>query len=159
MISVFVAFTVIAIVAVNMPDSVLRRDLHRVTDPFVQATGLDQNWAIFSEPRMLSAYVEAHVEFADGGSRVVQMPDSRGIGSLRTYRWQKYEEIIRPDSGRAYWGNYARYVAAQARTRDREPVRVTLVRRYAETRPPGPGPEHDPWGESTYFTYDVQAEP
>jgi hypothetical protein len=158
-ISVFLGFTVLAILVVNMPSSVLRSDLARVTDPFVQATGLDQNWAIFAQPRDLSAYVEARVEFADGSSRVIPIPASGGIGDLVDYRWQKYEEMIRPDSGRPYWADYARYVAAQARTRERVPVRVDLMRRYAATRPPGPGPVRDPWAESTFFVSDLRAEP
>jgi hypothetical protein len=158
-ISVFLGFTVLAILVVNMPSSVLKSDLARVTDPFVQATGLDQNWAIFSQPRDVSAYVEARVDFADGSSRVVPIPASGGLGNLVDYRWQKYEEMIRPDSGRPYWADYARYVAAQVRTREHVPVRVDLVRRYAATRPPGPGPVRDPWAESTFFVYDLRAEP
>jgi hypothetical protein len=156
LISVFLAFTIGAILVVNLPDSELRADLQRVTDPYVQATGLDQNWAIFSHPRTISAYVDARVDFADGTTRVVPIPASHGLGTIVRYRWQKYEEIIRPDTGRPFWADYARFVAATSRGPGRVPVRVTLLRRYAQTRPPGPGPERGPWSESSFFIYDVQ---
>ncbi len=87
------------------------------------------------------------------------MPASHGLATIEKYRWQKYEEVIRPDDGRAYWVDYARYVAGRARAPGRVPVRVTLVRRFAATRPPGPGPQQDPWGASTFFVYDVPPQP
>ena len=155
MLSVFVAFTVAAILVVNMPDSVLRSDAGRVTDPFVQATGLDQNWGIFAAPRMLSAYVDGRIDFADGTSVVVPISTGHGLRAVVDYRWQKFEEQVRVDDGRPLWGDYARYLAHEARTANRVPVRVSLVRRFAETRPPGPGPQRDPWGTSTFFVYDV----
>jgi hypothetical protein len=154
-ISVLVAFTVAAILVVNLPGSALRSDAGRVTDPFVQATGLDQNWGIFSTPRTVSAYVDGRVDFADGSSVVIPITTAHGLGAFVDYRWQKYEELIRVDDGRPLWGDYARYLAREAGTAGHVPVRVSLVRRFSATRPPGPGPERDPWQSYTYFVYDV----
>jgi hypothetical protein len=154
-ISVFVAFAVVAILVVNMPASALRSDAGRLTDPFVQATGLDQNWGIFASPRTLSAYVNGRIDFADGSSAVVPISTRHGLGAFVDYRWQKYEELIRVDDGKSLWADYARYLARESRTGGRVPVRVSLVRRFADTRPPGPGPERDPWQTYTFFVYTV----
>jgi hypothetical protein len=154
-ISLFVAFTVVAIVVVNMPSSVLKTDAGRITDPFVQAVGLDQNWAIFSAPRSISAYVDGRVDFADGSSVVIPISTDHGFGAFVDYRWQKYEELIRGDDGKPLWAAYAHYLAQEARTASRVPVRVSLMRRFSETRPPGPGPLRGPWRTFTFFVYTV----
>jgi hypothetical protein len=154
-ISVFVAFTVVAILVVNMPSSVLRSDAGRLTDPFVQAAGLDQNWGIFAAPRTLSAYVNGRVDFDDGSSVVVPISTGHGLGAFVDYRWQKYEELIRVDDGKWLWAGYARYLANETRAGGRVPVRVSLMRRFSETRPPGPGPVRGPWRTFTFFVYTV----
>jgi hypothetical protein len=154
-ISVLVAFTVMAILVVNMPSSVLRSDAGRLTDPFVRATGLDQNWGIFSDPRTLSAYVNGRVDFADGSSVVVPISTAHGLGAFVDYRWQKYEELIRVDDGKWLWADYSRYLANKTRAGGRVPVRVSLMRRFSETRPPGPGPVRGPWRTFTFFVYAV----
>jgi hypothetical protein len=155
LISVVVVLAVGGILVVNMPASQLRHDLGQVAFPVVNVFGLDQNWGIFSQPRTLSAYVYADVDYADGSSSVVALPSGRGITAYVDYRWQKYEEQIRPDDGQPHWEDYARYVADQARTDGREPVRVSLVRRFADTNPPGPGPERAPWQEFTFYVLTV----
>jgi hypothetical protein len=159
LISVFAAFTVAAILVVNAPVSALRSDAGRVTDPFVQATGLDQNWGIFASPRTLSAYVDGRVDFADGSSVVIPISTGHGLRAAVDYRWQKYEEQVRLDDGRALWGDYARFLARESRAAGRVPVRVSLVRRFAQTLPPGAGPERGPWSSDTYFVYNVASTP
>jgi hypothetical protein len=157
LISLLVLAIVGAILVVNLPDSQLKRDLWKPTQPFVNATGLDQNWGIFSQPRTTSAYVDAHVDFADGSSLVVGIPSSPGLSAYADYRWQKYEEVVRPDDGKAYWKDYAEYIAKQARKPGLEPVQVSLVRKFSETRPPGPGPQRDPWQSFTFYVLDLKA--
>ena len=56
--SVGVVFVLITIVVINMPDSHLRRDASKVTAPFADAVGLQQDWGIFSQPRTIAAYVD-----------------------------------------------------------------------------------------------------
>jgi hypothetical protein len=143
--------TLLSIVVVNLPASQLKQDLGRLTTPYVQATGLDQNWAVFSAPRTLSAYVYGVVEFADGSTTTVGIDTRSGLGSYVDYRWQKYEEVIRPDDGAAFWPAYARYLARQASDDGREPVQVSLVRRWSDSNPPGPGPARGPWQQHTYY--------
>jgi hypothetical protein len=155
LLSLIVIFVLFAIVVVNMPDSQLRRDAGRVTQPFVDATGLDQDWGIFSQPRTLAAYVDGRIEYADGSTSVIGIGTSNGLGAYADYRWQKYEEIIRPNSGEQYWHDYAVYLARKAGTSARKVVRVTLSRRYALTLPPGPGPAHGPWQQYTMYVLNV----
>jgi hypothetical protein len=156
-ISVVVAVALVGVIVVNMPDSQIRADLSRYTLPVVNATGLNQNWGIFSNPRTLSAYVDGRIDFADGSSSQVPISTSDWFGAYASYRWQKYEEVIRLDSGSIYWHDYAQYLATNARKHGRHPIRVTIIRVFAQTLPPGPGPSHGPWQESTMYVLNVGA--
>lgn len=154
-ISIGVVVALFAIVVVNMPASRLRENLSKYTLPIVNAAGLNQDWSIFSQPRTLAAYVNARIDFADGSSTVRSISTDHWFNAYVDYRWQKYEEIIRPDGGRPYWHDYAEYVAAQARRNGHTPIRVTLLRRFAHTNPPGPGPAHAPWQEVSMYVLDL----
>jgi hypothetical protein len=151
LVNLLLVATMLSIIVVNLPASQLRQDLARLTSPFTDATGLDQNWAVFSAPRTLSAYVYGVVEFADGSTTTVGIDTRSGLGAYVDYRWQKYEEVIRPDDGAPFWEGYARYLARQTDDGGRDPVRVSLVRRWSESNPPGPGPARGPWQEHTYY--------
>lgn len=151
-ISAFMVFVLAAIVVVNMPDSALKRGVGKVTNPFVNAAGLDQDWTVFSDPPTLSAYVEGRIEFRDGRSETVRIPSREGLGAYVDYRGQKFEERVRLDANQHLWQPYAVHLARQARARGLDPVRVTLVRRWAETLPPGDGPDRGEWQEYDFYT-------
>jgi hypothetical protein len=151
LVNVILVATLLSIIVGNVPASLLKDDLSRLTRPYADVTGLGQNWAVFSNPRTLSAYVYGVVEFADGSTTTVGIDTTSGLGAYVDYRWQKYEEIIRRDDGAAFWPAYARYVAREASGDGREPVRVSLLRRWSETNPPGPGPARRPWKENTFY--------
>lgn len=153
-ISLAVIVILVSVVVVNMPTSSLRRDVGQYTLPITNATGLNQDWSIFSNPRTISTYVDARIDFADGSSRVQTISIGQWLSAYADYRWQKYEETLRPNSGRKYWRGYAEYVAAQARRPGREPVRVTLIQRSSPTLPPGPGPARGPWTVKTLYVLD-----
>jgi hypothetical protein len=155
LISIGVVVALAAIMVVNMPNSQLRQDLSKYTLPVANATGLNQDWGIFSQPRTIAAYVDGQIDFADGSSSIVRISTSNGLGAYTDYRWQKYEEIIRPASGQPYWHDYAEYLAGNARQHGRLPVRVTLIRRFAQSLPPGPGPAHGPWQEVTMYVLNL----
>jgi hypothetical protein len=157
--SAALVFVVTAIVVGNMPDSALKSTLDVVADPFRQFTGLFQDWSVYAPPREVSAYVEARVENTDGSSEVYSIPDRRGITAFADYRWQKYMEQIRLDTGRQFWPAFAQFIARRARADGRNPARVTLVRRWSQTLPPGPGPERMPWQESTFYVTDLGVSP
>lgn len=155
LISVGVTVTLLALLVVIMPASHLRDVLIEPAARFVRATGLDQDWAVFAPPRDFSLDVEARVDDADGTRTVLRSPNRPGPASAIDYRWHKYEERLRLDDRAELWAPYARWVAAQARAAGRDPVRVTLVRRWAETFPPGPGPQREPWHEYAFFVLEV----
>lgn len=154
-ISVGVVVLLIGIVVVNMPPSLLRRDAGRLTFPVTNAAGLGQDWSIFSQPRTISAYVDARIDFADGSSTVRGISTGHWLNAYVDYRWQKYEETIRTDAGSPFWRDYASYVASRERTPGHEPVRVTLYRRFAQTLPPGSPYAQGPWQQSTMYVLDV----
>src|SRR5690349_15300070 len=101
--SVALAFVVAAMLAGNLPESALRSAAGTLTDPFLTAAGLYQGWDVFSNPRTLSAYVQARVDYSDGTSSTIEIPNAGGLAAVSDYRWQKYMEVIRPDEGREYW--------------------------------------------------------
>jgi hypothetical protein len=155
-ISIGLLVTVGAIVIGNLPDSGLKATLGAATQPILNASGLQQQWGVFAEPRTVSAYVDARLDFADGSAATYPIPDSPGSAAYVDYRWQKYEEMIRPDDGKSLWASYADYLANQARAQGRDPVRVTLIRRWADTLPPGPGPERGPWQQAVMAAFPME---
>ena len=124
-------------------------------EPGKTASGLDQNWGVFSDVRTVSVWVEGRVQDADGSTTVIPIPSRKGISAMSDYRWQKYEEQVRLDDNRKLWVPYATWLAEQARAQGRNPVRVSLVRRFADTLPPGPGPERDPYQSFTFFEFPL----
>jgi hypothetical protein len=155
--SIALIFTVGAILVANAPDSGLKAALSDCTQPFLNATGLSQEWGVFSAPRTFSAYVEGVIDDSDGTFSVYRIPSRRGLGAFVDYRWQKYEESIRRKDGKWLWAAYAQYLANRARADGRDPVRVTLIQRWADTLPPGRGPEHGPWQEWVMGIFPVGA--
>jgi hypothetical protein len=152
LVSLLVIVILVAVVVLNMPGSRLKTAvLDHGGSAFLRATGLDQNWGVFSDPRRVSVYVEGHVRYADGTSSVEPIPHGPWLSALADYRWHKYSEQLRLDDSSRLWEPYARLLAERARKAGREPVQVTLVRRFSNTLPPGPGPEREEWRSFTYF--------
>lgn len=96
-------------------------------------------------------------DYSDGTFSVYRIPSRRGFGAYVDHRWQKYEELMRRRDGKWLWAAYAEYLANRARADGRDPVRVTLIQRWADTLPPGRGPEHGPWQESVMGVFPVGA--
>jgi hypothetical protein len=60
-----------AIIVTNLPDSEIKTRLFGLAQPLLNATGLDQDWSIFSpNPRGTVVYVEGRVDYANGTSSV-----------------------------------------------------------------------------------------
>jgi hypothetical protein len=157
-ISVFVAVTIVSVVVWNLPSSAMKEEAFKVTGPYVRAAGLDQNWGVFSpDPRRHSLEVVARVEYADGTEQTLSVPrGGRLAGGYWDYRWRKWAEWTSTDSHEFLWEPAAAWFARRARVEGGLPVRVTLVRRWRATLPPGPGPSRGGWQEYAYYTYDVR---
>jgi hypothetical protein len=156
-ISIFVAVTIVSVVVWNFPSSAMKEEAFKLTGPYVRAAGLDQNWGVFApNPRRHSLEVVARVEYADGTERTLSVPrGGRLIGGYWDYRWRKWAEWTSTDSRDFLWRPAAAWFARKAGEAGGQPVRVTLVRRWQETLPPGPGPGRGEWQEYAYYTYKV----
>jgi hypothetical protein len=148
--------TLAAILATNLPNSQIKAHLAGWAQPFLKATGLEQNWGIFApNPRETVVFVEGHVHYADGTTSVSPIPAGPGVWAYSDYRWQKFGEHLRMDSNAWMWPQFATYLANRARADGHQPTSVTLVRRFWEVLPPGPGPGSGPAGEYAFFTTSV----
>lgn len=158
-ISVFLAVTVAAILVQNMPDSAIRSGLLTAAQPYLNVTGLDQSWSIFSpNPRQKTVYVLARVQHADGSVAFQGIPTGTGPSAYWGYRWQKYEESLSdPVAGRGLWRPYAEWVVDQDQQQGGHPVRVTLVRRVSDNLPPGRSPDALPFVDQDFYTAPVAA--
>jgi hypothetical protein len=157
-ISLFLAVTVACLVFWNLPEeSAIHQEASKVVRPYMLATGLNQNWGVFApNPRRVTLDFVARVEYADGSKETMNVPrGGRLIGSYWDYRWRKWYEYVREDRYEPLWLPAAAWFAGRAKKEGRQPVRVTLVRRWSPTLPPGDGPSHGPWQESAFYTYTV----
>ena len=74
-ISVFILVTIVSVVVWNLPSSALKEDALAVTGPYIRATGLNQNWGVFSpNPRRHSMFLFARVRYADGSEELSRLP-------------------------------------------------------------------------------------
>jgi hypothetical protein len=143
-ISVFLVVTLIAIVVVNLPESVLRRRLIGPVQPYLNATGLDQNWALFApEPRRSILDLDAVVHYDDGSTAVWRFPHQNAvIGQYRDYRWRKWAENA--VNGTANRGVLlppaALYAAAEMQRSGRRITSVAVRSHVALLNPPGKQP-------------------
>ncbi len=120
----------------NMPASPVRDTVDIVWAPAINA-GLDQSWSVFSpNPRDQSIEVIAVLEYDDGTSTEWTLPEFGPlIGSLRTYRWRKWQERVRLDSNSPYWEPSAAWIADHNRIDGEQPNTVRLLRRWTVLAP------------------------
>lgn len=158
-ISAFIVVTVGLVVATNLPSSPLRDKLMRPGQPYLNALGLDQSWAIFApQPREAAIDLRATISYDDGSTRTWRIPnDDPFIGTFRDYRWRKWLENVVADVNSQLWRPAAIWIAAHESRPGRRAVRVTLTRRFATLQPPGQTPARLPWQEKLYYTLDILA--
>jgi hypothetical protein len=157
-ISLFVSVTVLFLILWNLPeDSALKQKTDRVVRPYMLASGLNQNWGVFApDPRRVTLDFVARVAYEDGSQEDMRVPHGgRLVGSYWDYRWRKWYEWVRTNDHEELWQPAAAWFAGRARAEGKEPVRVTLVRRWYTSLPPGDGPSRGPWQEYPFYTYDV----
>ena len=107
LISAFILVTLAAVCITNLPESRLRRDAMKAAEPFLGATGLDQNWRVFApDPRQTSLRLEARVRYANGSSAVWRPPTGDDlVGAYWDYRWAKWLENVTQDANREVLGS------------------------------------------------------
>ena len=157
LISAFVVATVGSLIAWNMPASKLRDEAMRVARPYVGATGLNQNWAVFApNPRSVTLVMVARVTYADGSQKIWHLPSGGPVfGAYWDFRWRKWVEWATRDANKSFWPPTADYVARREAAAGRHPVQVDLVRRWHDILPPGSHPARGPWQEFEFFSVRV----
>ncbi len=154
--SLCIVVTLVAVVVTNLPESLLRREISKVSQHYLEATGLDQTWRVFApNPRQTSLRFEARVRYDDGAVAVWRAPAGGNlVGAYWDYRWLKWLENVTQDSQRkVLWRPTAQFVARQMRRSGENPSRVTLIRSWRELRPPGAsGPDRGRWQSYAFYT-------
>jgi hypothetical protein len=146
LVSLFLIATIAAVCITNLPDSWLRREALTATDPYLLATGLDQNWNVFApEPRPTSLRLKARVGYEDGARETWSPPAGGDLtGTYWDYRWRKWmENVIQDAHKRQLWKPAAQFVARQSQREGRTPTKITLVRQWQDLRPPGAQGPHE----------------
>jgi hypothetical protein len=146
LISALLIVLLLGILVNNLPrQSHLQERLSNLTEPYMNALGLDQYWGVFApDPRRHSIEFEARIEYRDGSSEIWRPPDRDPvIGAYWDYRWRKYaENAVLDQSNLTLWDPTAAWIAREHRERD--PVRVLLFRRIAKLTPPGKDADEPP---------------
>jgi hypothetical protein len=157
LISAFVLVTLGFVLATNLPASPLRDKLLAPGQPYLNALGLDQSWAIFApDPRRAVIALRATIRYDDGSTATWRIPENDPvIGTFRDYRWRKWLENVIADANQQLWRPAALWVAAHEARPGRSVVQVQLVRRYATLQPPGTTPSQLPWQEKLFYTLNV----
>jgi hypothetical protein len=154
-ISAFLVLTLAAVLVINLPESRLRRDAMKAAEPYLIATGLDQNWRIFAPPRRTSLRVEARVTYEDGSVAIWRPPGGGDLlGAYWDYRWRKWLENVTQDVNRkVLWRPAALFAARELRRPGKVQRSVTLIRSWQDLRAPGrAGPDRRRWRSYAYYT-------
>jgi hypothetical protein len=113
-------------------------------------------------PQSFTADVQAVFTDANGQQRTWPLPGPEQVrfGKYRLDRWRKWRDAVRSDANWTIWADTARFAARLNADPSHVPVRVELVRRWADVPTPRLGdfqPRElpEPVNELTYFRYDV----
>lgn len=158
-ISAFLAVTVVALLAWNLPLSELRRVTEPLSQPYVNATGLTQTWNLFApDPLKRTRRLEARIRYTDGSSATWQAPQGGAVvGQYRTYRWYAQMARLRLDASSPRWEPFADWLIRAHDHGGRTPAEIELVRHWRDVGPPGGGPE-GLWQEETFYRRDLAPE-
>lgn len=154
-ISAFLILALGAMIASNLPPSELRRTALKATSPFLDLTGLHQNWNLFApDPRRVTLQLEARITYADGTSAVWHPPVGDPIvGVYSSFRWRKWAGYVVSPSSSSLWAPTADWVARTHVRGGVYPATVVLVRRsYLAPRPGSADTRRPPWTDTVLFT-------
>ena len=150
-----IGFTLAAMLVSNLPPSELRRTGMKLLAPYLDASGLHQNWNLFApDPRRATLQLEARITFADGSAVVWHPPTGDPlVGVYRSFRWRKWAGNVLATSNAALLEPAADWIARLHTANGKTPTEVVLVRRSYVAPPPGSGePAARPWNEKIIYT-------
>jgi hypothetical protein len=154
LVSVFVTLTVGAMVVWNLPGSKLRTEAMGFAEPYITATGLDQNWSVFApNPTRDSFRLSAYITYSDGTRGTWAPPSgSAAIGTYWDFRWGKWAEWTLLQSHTDLCPGTATFIANREGEAGRHPVRIDLVSLRRANERPGVQPSHGIWQETVICT-------
>jgi hypothetical protein len=152
--SALIVVTLVVIVVANLPPSALQRKLVRVSEPYIDAIGINQVWGVFApEPLRQVVEIEATARYADGTSLVWKPPHGLPFpDSYRDIHWIRWLEVAdKPD----FYEPTGRWLAEELTVDGRPPVEIALRRRTYGLLPPGSASDRAGREEDVLFVYDV----
>jgi len=154
LLSVFIVAIVAGVVVWNLPPTELSGRAHPAVRPYINALGLDQNWAVFApDPPREEWNLEARVVYTDGTERLWTVPTGDPlIGAYWDYRWLKWAEIMVAGTAGFLWLPAATWIAREEQSAGRQPVTVALMRRVTPL-PLGGG--RGPTTSTEFFVHHV----
>lgn len=158
-ISGLILFTLAAMLVSNLPASELRRTGMKIFDPYLDVSGLHQNWNLFApDPRRATLQLEARITFDDGSATIWHPPTGDPfIGVYRTFRWRKWAGNVLASSNKSLLEPTADWIARMHTAEGKFPVQVVLLKRSYLAPPPGTGkPSKQPWHETVLLTVQYQ---
>lgn len=161
LLSGFIIFTLAAMLVSNLPDSELRRTGLKVFDPYLDVSGLHQNWNLFApDPRRTTLQLEARITFDDGTTTLWHPPNGNPfVGVYRTFRWRKWAGNVLASSNQGLLEPTADWIAVMHTKDGKVPVQVELVKRSYVAPPLGSGkPSHAPWKETVLLTVQYEGD-
>jgi hypothetical protein len=156
--SVVVVLFIAGLLQTNLRPSYLKGKLGDVTAGYVNAVGLDQDWALFApEPRKFTLDLAATVKYADGTSGFWTTPrGGKLLGGYWDYRWLKWTEYAVDEGHKDLWQPAAAFVARDAAKPGNPVAKVTLLRRETPNNPPGQKVLTGTRSVVPYYTYVVK---
>lgn len=155
-ISGVILLTIAVVLISNLPASEPRNAALGSVAPYLNATGLDQNWIVFAPPRSGSYDLRADVTFADGSVTRWRLPRHGPLLAQVDYRWRKLlEQVLGGDAAGEAWPSVAAYVADRYSGAPSRPVEVRLVKSWRPSNAPGVSPARGPVQESLIHTQAI----
>ncbi len=163
-ISAFLFFHLMAIQFWNMPTSYLQSMLTGRIGPYMQYTGLAQNWGMFApEPGHENFYMEARITYQD--KKVRSWPIGRqdtlnNAARLINERERKLvENLYDTNNGRPYYNQMALWMARRHfQEKNNPPVKVELMRFWNPIPVPPDGaslPALTEWHHDTVYSVAI----
>ena len=150
-----------AMIISNLPDSTLRRTALPIVRPFLDSTGLNQNWNLFApNPRKSTIRLEARIQYADGTTSIWRTPISdQLVGQYRSFRWRKWASYVVSDTRRDLWRVSAIWIARIHARDGKVPVRVQLFKQSYTAPKLGSGDfRQPPWSEERIYNLVIAPE-
>jgi len=137
--NIFIAAHLLGLFAWGFPDSRPSYQVAKHYSPYFRYVGLWHVWNMFSGATTVQMDLRAQVHYRDGSTALWVAPRMQDLSMwerIPKERYRKWREQMFHDVHSPAWTAAARYVARQMlRNNANPPVRVALIRHWANTAP------------------------